>query len=153
MWSSTIWISTGDEPKVIYQSHSAVVLVGWSETGKELIVGLEPEQANLRVLEPAMNLVRLYPSTNSVRTLARIESLYPLNMRPSPNRTSIAFATHQDGADNIWIVRAAGGRPRRVTQNTDPRLFISGLEWSPDGHTLYYSKQSNRSTLWLVEHF
>jgi dipeptidyl aminopeptidase/acylaminoacyl peptidase len=138
---------------MVYQSYAPTVLPGWSQTGTDLIVGLGPERSQLRVLERSITLARLSLRTGAMRTIARVESAYPLNIRVSPNRALIAFSSRKDGTDNIWIVSAAGGHPKRITQNSDPRLFISGLEWSPDSQVLFYGKQTDRSVLSLIEHF
>ena len=150
---SAVWVSNGRSPEMVYQSYFPLSLVGWSQTGGELIVAVQTEHGFVQVLQPAITLIRLSLKTNSVRTLARLKSAYPLNIRLSPNRTSIAFACHCDGADNIWIVPAAGGRPKRVTDNPDPRQYISGLEWSPDSQVLFYGKQTDRTRLSLFERF
>jgi Tol biopolymer transport system component len=62
----------------------------------------------------------------------------------SPDGLTIAFArcpsSEQLFLDRLWVVPAAGGRPRRVT--TDLTL-LGGADWAPDGHSLLVSDNDN----------
>jgi Tol biopolymer transport system component len=67
----------------------------------------------------------------------------------SPDGQSIAFIrAHVPGIEDIYIIKADGGEPRRVTfDNRD----VTGLEWSPVGGSIVFS--SNRAgtySLWRV---
>jgi imidazolonepropionase-like amidohydrolase/Tol biopolymer transport system component len=55
------------------------------------------------------------------------------DMQPqfSPDGKHVAFTSDRDGADNIWILPAAGGAPTQVSKE-DFRLLNSPA-WSPDG--------------------
>ena len=40
----------------------------------------------------------------------------------------IAFLSNRSGTPQVWVVDAAGGEPKQVTQSTDP---VGSVEWSP----------------------
>ena len=63
------------------------------------------------------------------------------------------MTSRQDGRDNLIVTGVRGGGITKVTNNTDPTVFYSGLTWSPDGKRLFYSKQTNWSVATLIDNF
>jgi TolB protein len=61
----------------------------------------------------------------------------------SPDGSLIAFYSNNETTEeDIWIVPAAGGTPRRITTlDAEP----GGLQWSPDGQSLAFTKSSSPS--------
>jgi Tol biopolymer transport system component len=74
-------------------------------------------------------------------------------MKLSPNGRFIGFISNQDGKDNVWIVPAIGGEAIKLTTNSDPRLYLSSLAWSPDAKAIYYGKQSKSSMVSKIDNF
>lgn len=67
--------------------------------------------------------------------------------RWSPDDRTIAFAHSVEiWADDVYIVPAAGGSPRRVTNDNTQ---MSGLAWTPDGSRLVYSSARGSTMLYL----
>jgi Tol biopolymer transport system component len=64
----------------------------------------------------------------------------------SPDGRSVAFVSNSDGAYDIWVGLAAGGRLVRVTN--DPSME-SHPAWSPDGTKIAYGKLKE-SGLWDI---
>ncbi|HQZ32042.1 MAG TPA: S9 family peptidase [Arenimonas sp.] len=52
----------------------------------------------------------------------------------SPDGQHIAYLTNVSGSPQAWVMPAAGGTPRQLTNGSDP---VSGLRWSPDGKLAY----------------
>jgi eukaryotic-like serine/threonine-protein kinase len=67
--------------------------------------------------------------------------------RWSPDDSTIAYAhSLENWADDVYVVPAAGGSPRRVTnENT----LMSGLAWTPDGSHIIYSSARGSTLLYL----
>ncbi|MBZ5721203.1 MAG: protein kinase [Acidobacteriia bacterium] len=67
--------------------------------------------------------------------------------RWSPDDSTIAYAhSLENWADDIYLVPATGGSPRRVT---DDNTLMSGLAWTPDGSRLVYSSARGSTLLYL----
>jgi Tol biopolymer transport system component/DNA-binding winged helix-turn-helix (wHTH) protein len=67
----------------------------------------------------------------------------------SPDGTSIAFIRNTKDVEDIYIMPAMGGTPRRLT--FDDRL-MSGLAWTPDSKELIFSSNRGGSSwgLWRI---
>jgi eukaryotic-like serine/threonine-protein kinase len=67
--------------------------------------------------------------------------------RWSPDDSTIAYAhSLENWADDVYIVPAAGGSPRRITNDN---TLMSGLAWMPDGSRLVYSSARGSTVLYL----
>jgi len=68
--------------------------------------------------------------------------------RFSPDGQTVAFIRFADAGD-IFLVRTAGGEPRRLTFDNS---YINGLDWTPDGAYIIFSsdRQGGRWRLWKV---
>src|SRR5262249_11794751 len=124
-------------------------LVGWSVSGAELYFASgERKQATF---PQEISLLKLPVAGGKATTIARIPAAYLHNIKLSPDRRSLALVSRLDGKDNINLVTISGGRVRQVSRNNDPKVFYSGLAWSPDGKKLFYSKQVNWAFISMVE--
>lgn len=67
--------------------------------------------------------------------------------RWAPDSRWIAFDSQaEDGRGRIFLIDAAGGQPRRLTQNTEEEVLPS---WSRDGKWIYYrSNRTGRFEIW-----
>ena len=59
----------------------------------------------------------------------------------SPDGRQIAFVSDRSGQDNLWVMDASGGEPRRITKG-DSRVEFASPSWSPDGKHLVASRSS-----------
>src|SRR5437870_2559325 len=151
VWS--IWLADlkSNKPVSIFESNSALRLLGWSEHGDELLVGTIESQG-LSAKAPDVRLFFVSKSGRR-RDVSILKSAYLDNIRLSPDGRTIAFASDLESHDNIWIIPAEGGRPRKVTSNADPRLYFSSMAFSPDGKTIYFGKQSRSSVTSMIDNF
>jgi eukaryotic-like serine/threonine-protein kinase len=147
-----IWLAEQGRSEIILQSDSFARLVGWSDLGDELIVAIDKEHSG--DLGSLMTVVLLAVSPGGGRrVIASLKSTYIATIQLSPDRRTAAFVSGQDGVDNIWLIPVAGGEARKITANADTKLFLSSPDWSPDGRTIYYSKQANSETISMIDNF
>lgn len=147
----TVRLVEEERSTIIFQASSALRLIGWSESG-EVIVAIV-EGAREYPSEPtSVDLVQIN-AAGGKRSIVRLPSAYFSNIQLSPDKKSFAFVSTTDGRDNIWAVPATGGKPRKITRNTDPKLYFSSLSWSPDGKTIYLSKQASGSLISMIDNF
>jgi serine/threonine protein kinase/sugar lactone lactonase YvrE len=125
-------------------------LVGWSASGREVIVATG-NQADASLPQP-VKIFEVNPVTKVVSELKTIADVYLHSVKMSKDGR-VAMTARQDGRDNILVGSIGGGAINRVTNNTDPTVYYSGLTWSPDGKRLFYSKQTNWSVATLIENF
>ena len=92
-------------------------------------------------------------TTGERRAIVSLNSVYPPTIQLSPDRRTIAFVSDRDGNDNLWVIPAMGREARRITLNTDPKLYIANPSFSPDSRAIYYSKQIRWNLISMIENF
>ena len=151
--SLCVWPAEFGKSETIFQSKTPFRLIGWSESGDGLIVGVIKDVNNQQTTKAQIDLFQVSLISGGLRNIASLPSAYLNNIQLSPDRRSVAFVSRQGGPDNIWVVPVSGGMTRKVTKNTDPRVFYSSLAWSPDGKSLYSSKQASRKVISVIDNF
>lgn len=95
-----------------------------------LSLDLSPDGGTL-VLEVLGDLYLLDAEGGAARPLTT-GMAFDSQPRYSPDGSRIAFVSDRDGAENVWILPAAGGEPERLSDNKGMAEFASPA-WSPDG--------------------
>jgi serine/threonine protein kinase/Tol biopolymer transport system component len=150
-WS--IWVAREGKARQVFQSESALGLVGWSRSGNELISKSVAGATTPPNTPTDVELSVVSLSGGVQRPIAELKATYFQNIRLSPNRTQIAFVTRQNGTDSLRVMAENGGTARTIVENSDNRVYFSSLVWSADGKSIFYGKQSSWSTLSMLENF
>jgi eukaryotic-like serine/threonine-protein kinase len=147
----SIHVLENGQEKVVLERDARFRLVGWSASGGELLIasGDQPDAS----LPQAVRVFELNPDSKSAGEPKVIADVYLHSVKMSKDGQRIAMTARRDGRDNLLVTNVSGGAVNRVTNNTDPTVFYSGLTWSPDGKRLFYSKQTNWSVATLIENF
>lgn len=67
----------------------------------------------------------------------------------SPNAQTVAFVSNHSYNDEIWVIAASGGDPRRLTWNEWE--WDKHPSWSPDSGSLaFYSNRGGRRQIWIM---
>jgi Tol biopolymer transport system component/DNA-binding winged helix-turn-helix (wHTH) protein len=131
----------GGPPRKVHefvQNPKCKPALSWSPDGKFLVfseqLGDQPASVKQLALEDL-----------SVRQLSDppVPSAGDWSAQFSPDGKSIAFIRDTKDVDDIYVMPASGGTPRRLT--FDNRLMV-GLAWTPDSKELIFS--SNRGASW-----
>src|SRR5262249_32658571 len=96
-------ITEQGKSETIFQADSFLRLIGWSESGYEIIVGLVEENSKYTAVAKYVNLFRITVEGGK-SAIAHLESAYPYNIQLSPNKRTIAFVSDRDGMDNVWVI-------------------------------------------------
>src|ERR1700752_58706 len=147
-WS--IWLARGGNGQKIYEGESVLGIVGWSNSGQELIIKSIPG-AGFSNIPATVTLTSISAKGGKARKLTELNASYFLNLQLSPAKNQIAFVTREDGTDSLRLVPATGGLVKTIITNTDSRVYFSGLVWSPDASSIYYGKQGKWSTLSMLD--
>lgn len=144
-------LATG-KSELVYQGDRFLRLLGWAQPAGEIMIATDQERRRGSYKPVEVSLFQLAHGKDAV-LVARLNSAYLHNIQLSPDGKTIAYASHQDGRDNVWLIPAVGGAARKITANSDPRFYFSSLTWSPDGKAIYYGKQSGYSLISEINDF
>ncbi len=151
----TVWVGERDRkrPIALFQSRDVVRLLGWTPAGDAVLVALGEGP---RLSAQAMREVRLYRVSvpgGRVHPLGRLAATSLVSLRLSPDGRAIAYVSHADGRDNLWVLSVRGGPAMKKTENRDARVYFSTPAWSSDGKVLYYGRQESWSVIKMIENF
>jgi hypothetical protein len=138
--------------KSIYQSETVVRLLGWTPSGKELVIENGVARKAVFKTTGPVELLRISLDGNR-QLITTLAEAHFMNARLSHDGRHIACATRDGGSDQIQIIEVANGKSATVAQTGDPLLFYSTLSWAPDGKTIYYGKQQSTRAISIIENF
>lgn len=138
------------QTKKIFESNEAIRLLGWSENGEELIFALKKEGNAFTMNPPEVPVHTVLTKTGQSRLLTTLNDAYFYNIYLSPDKKQIVFTSRTSGKDDVWLTALEGGKPRRLTNNNDPRLYYSSMVWTPDGKSLFFGKQTRFTLLSML---
>ena len=137
--------------KMVTQQQTFYRLINWTDGNNEIIMAsITGSEANLLA---DVSLFQLEINSGKRLELAVLEDAYIANIQMSPDKKAFAFAARREGKDDLWLIPAAGGAEKRLTNNNDSRLYFSSLAWSPDGNAIFFGKQSRYSLLSMITNF
>ena len=89
------------------------------------------------VLAPLAVLAQSGPSSADLAARIKAMAEIPSTSSASYSRDGkrIAFLSNRSGTPQVWVVDAAGGEPKQITQGSDP---VGSVEWSPIEDRLAY---------------
>jgi serine/threonine protein kinase len=153
IWKVSIVETGTGRSRTVHQSKSVLRLLGWSASGSELVVATVHGKAMFASAPANVGVFEVSADRGSVRHIVTAETGYLYNNQLSPDRRSIAIASRRDGKDNIWLYPMTGGDPKKITSNSDSRLFLSSLTWSPDGQTICFAKQACFGVMSIITNY
>lgn len=146
-WS--VWVVAQDKPKEIYSSNASLRFLGWSNSDGLL---LEMTDGAMKSTPMDVRLLQISIAGNE-KIIASFKNIYATSMALSSDGTTVAFTSRDDDKDNIYTALIAAGKIRKITSNSNSKLFFGSLEWSPDNKTVFFDKQEKLNTISMFENF
>jgi len=146
-WS--LWVKDNDKTKLIIESKLLLRPIGWSASG-DLITGSADKDSQG---EPTAVELSSCSFDGYCRPITQLPATYFWTVELAPDGRTIAFISSSDGADNIWRADVTGGQVNKLTSNKDPKVFFPGLDWSGDGKSIYYGKQTSLGLIMMIDNF
>ena len=140
-WS--LWVHDSAGTRHLLESADVLGIVGWSASGRELIV---KSTLGVKLVNPMGAAVQLYEVSvhnGAVGLLQRLNGAYSMNMSLSPDRRSLAYVKRERDEDSIHVMSLYGREDRTILKSNDQRVYFASLTWAPDGRSIYFGKQSN----------
>ncbi len=146
-WS--VWIFEEDKRKEIYTTEASLRLLGWANSNELL---LEATDGVMKVSPTVVRLLRV-SATGENTIITSFENAYASSMELSNDATTLALTSRNEERDNIYVASINAGKVRKITSNTNPKLFFGSLGWSSDGKTIFFDKQEELITISMFENF
>ncbi|MBS1790215.1 MAG: protein kinase [Acidobacteria bacterium] len=148
-----LWVAelAKGQTKQVFQSESALRLLGWSESGQELWLAYDKDQPLLKPGYSTIQVSQFSLKQQQIITNLTLQSAYLYNTYLSPNRRFISFTTQQNERDILWIIPTIGGASRKLTSGNEARVYFSSLAWSPDSREIYFGKQVSWQLLSMID--
>jgi len=71
-------------------------------------------------------------------------------LRQRPDGSRIAFASQEDGSDDIWVIGPLGEGPRNLTHNDWE--WDKQPSWSPDSNRIvFWSNREGRKQIYVMD--
>jgi hypothetical protein len=156
MKQRTFYLYDVAQHRALWQSMDEEVrLLGWSATSDAVYVASIKGPREVDPTEVKLSRLSTSQSNAGARAtvLTQFADTYLQNVVLAPGAEKVAYVARQDDADNIWVASLPTGRRRRLTANADPNLSLGCLAWAPQANLLGFTKQSNATSIWMIENF
>lgn len=147
-WS--LWVRDDDKTKLILESKSRLRPIAWLTDGADIIVGSVNKDSQG---DPATVNLSSCTADGSCHSIASLTATYFWTVELAPDGRTIAFVSSSDGSDNIWRGDITGGETHRLTSNNDTKVYFPGLNWSADGQSIYFGKQTSIGLINMIDNF
>ncbi len=151
--SWTAWTNLGGADRQLFRSDAEVGIVGASENNRSVVVKILEGTGAAPSTPVNVRLVEIDLTAGSLRELNLVRNTYFYNIVLTPDRRSVAVVTRENGTDALQVIPVARGTARTLVTSADPRVFLAGIAFAPDGKTLYYGRQANWQIISILGNF
>jgi Tol biopolymer transport system component len=149
-WS--LWVRDSNTSKLMFETKSLVRPLGWLGDG-DLLAAYSAEEGSIVQGYPVpVRLIRISRDGRQ-HPVGTLEATYFWTVQLGADARTIAFISDKDKADNIWLTDISGSQAKKLTSNNEPKLFLPNLNWSSDGKTIYFGKQSSVGLITMIDNF
>ena len=102
---------------------------------------------SLYFTDPPFGLPGAFADPATVRGLFEGSAFMGLALSPDGRSIAVAVSARDQGVPPVQIIPIAGGTPRGLGAETEPRAIGQGIAWSPDGRWVWFTRFAE---LWRV---
>ncbi len=146
---SQVLIAENHQIISLYESSTLLQIIGWLRKGDELLIAESKGGTIGNTLDAT--LLKCQVSTKRCQPMTLMRDVYLSSLQLSPDQTTVAYVASSGRSFNIYLLTLNNGKPRLLTNNSDPSLFYAGLHWTYDNQRLFFSKQTSFEILRLIE--
>ena len=138
------------EKSLLFDADRRFRFLGLSDDGNSAVVAHRSETMDTSQTPDATDVYLVSLKTGAKRTASSLGNAFFHNIHLSRDGKTVAFVSRKDNTTALWTVPVAGGTPKRVFVEDDPKVLISSLAWSPDGRTLVFGKQTRTNLISML---
>ncbi len=148
MWG--VWLIEQGNQRQIFSVTASLRLLGWSASGGEVF--LEMTDRVMKTVPSDVKLIQV-SLTGGSQTITSFKNIYVSSMTLSRNAKTVAFTARQDDKDDIFTAATGGGEVKKITSNSNTKLFFGSPAWSSDDKTIFFDEQEEINTISMFENF
>ncbi|MEP7213316.1 MAG: protein kinase [Acidobacteriota bacterium] len=138
------------EQSLVMESKGRFRFLGLSEDLGTAVVAQKSDPVDQKQIPDSTDIILLSLKTGVKRKVNTLSNAYFHNIHLSRDGKTIAFVSRRDDTTALWTVPVKGGTPKRLLSESDPKVLISSLAWSPDGGTIVFGKQTRTNLLSML---
>ncbi len=141
---------TNSAQKMIFESSEQMRFIGFANGGAEAVVVNRNNAKNLAAVAESVQVRIVNLRSGSVSDGPLLQNVYMNNIHLSPDGKTIAFVSRQDERSALFALPIRAGTPKQLIVETDPKILYSTLEWSPDGRSIVFGKQTRTNLISML---
>jgi serine/threonine protein kinase len=144
-------IAENGQSRVLYSARAPLRTCAWTRSGAGLIVAVAGDASMSRGYPMKVLLFEVSLDGES-RLLTSLESTYFWSVLLTPQGNGIGFVSNRDRSDNIWVSDTLTNPPRKLSSNSEPKVYIPSIAWSQPAE-VFFARQSSLGFINIVENF
>jgi Tol biopolymer transport system component/DNA-binding winged helix-turn-helix (wHTH) protein len=144
-------LANAETDELLFETPDVLRLLGWRASGNEIVIATTENRGMNPALLTDVTVARLLVAGHQRQEVAHIPATYLCSFQLSSDGRNISYVSSLDGRDDIRVLPIEGGEAKKITSNTDPKSYYSGLAWSPNGRRIFFSKQACWSLITMID--
>ena len=138
------------DQRLLFESKERFRFLGLDEGGNSALIAQKSDPSDTTSTPEATYVYSLSLQTDAKSKVNSLSDAYFHNIHLSPDGRYIAFVSRQDNKTAVWTAPVAGGASRKLLDESDPKVLISSLSWSPDGKSIVFGRQTRTNLLSML---
>jgi len=138
------------EQQLAFESTEPFLFTGFVSGREQAVIAENPNPSDQSPTPAVIRVYLISLESHAKEFVAQLDKAYLYNIQVSRDGRTIAYITRRDNVSELWTVAVAGGKPKKILVENDPKNLISSMSWSPDNKTIIFGKQSRTNTLSIL---